>query len=56
MSVSQSAAPPDDWEGGETQNPSDFGTDAATRRGMIYVQTSDHDASRTLAGDIWIWS
>jgi hypothetical protein len=56
VSVSQSAAPPDDWEGGATQNPSDFGTDAATRRGMIYVQTSDHDASRTLAGDIWIWS
>ena len=56
VSVSQSAAPPDDWEGGETQNPSDFGTDAATRRGMIYVQTSDHAGSRTLAGDIWIWS
>jgi|TARA_B110001454_G_scaffold44905_1_gene43952 hypothetical protein len=56
VSVSQSAAPPDDWEGGATQNPSDFGTDAATRRGMIYVQTSDHAGSRTLAGDIWIWS
>jgi hypothetical protein len=56
VSVSQSAAPPDDWEGGATQNPSDFGTDAATRRGMIYVQTSDHAGSRTSAGDIWIWS
>jgi len=56
VSVSQSAAPPDDWEGGATQNPSDFGTDAATRRGMIYVQTSDHAGSRTVAGDIWIWS
>ncbi len=56
VSVSQSAAPPDDWEGGTTENPSDFGTDAASRRGMIYVQTSDHAASLTLAGDIWIWS
>ena len=56
VSVSQSALPPDDWEGGTTENPSDFGTDAASRRGMIYVQTNDHDVSRTLAGDIWIWS
>ena len=56
VSVSQSALPPDDWEGGTTENPSDFGTDAASRRGMIYIQTNDHDVSRTLAGDIWIWS
>ena len=56
VSVSQSALPPDDWEGGTTENPSDFGTDAASRRGMIYVQTNDHLVSRTLAGDIWIWS
>ncbi|MBC8421927.1 MAG: hypothetical protein H8E03_00745 [Pelagibacteraceae bacterium] len=53
VSVSQSAAPPDLYG---TQNPSDFGTDAASRRGMIYVQTSADDSTRTVAGDIWIWS
>jgi hypothetical protein len=56
VSVSQSALPPDDYEGGAIQNPSDFGTDAASRRGMIYVQTAAHDGTRTVAGDIWIWS
>ncbi len=56
VSVSQSALPPDDLEGGAMTNPSDFGTDAVTRRGMIYIQTSDHASSRTSAGDIWIWS
>jgi len=39
--VSQSAADP-------TGNPGDFGSDAATRRGMMYVNTS--------TGDIFIWS
>ena len=56
VSVSQSALPPDDWEAGVWSDPSDFGTDNASRRGMIYVETQDHAASLTLAGDIWIWS
>ena len=49
VSVSQSAAPP-------TGNPGDFGRDDASRRGIIYIQTSDDVATSTVDGDIWIWS
>ena len=49
VSVSQSAAPP-------TGNPGDFGRDNASRRGIIYIQTSDDVATSTVDGDIWIWS
>jgi hypothetical protein len=48
-SVSQSAASP-------SGNPSNFGADAATRRGMMYIQTADDASTLTVAGDIWIWS
>ena len=49
VSVSQSAAPP-------AGNPGDFGRDDASRRGIIYIQTSDDVATSTVDGDIWIWS
>jgi|TARA_B100000959_G_scaffold130786_1_gene137156 hypothetical protein len=50
VTISQSAAAP-------SGNPSDFGADAATRRGMMYIQTAD-DATHggSVAGDVWIWS
>ena len=50
VSVSASAAPP-------TGNPSDFGGSAANSRvGMMYVQTSDDAGTKSVAGDIWIYS
>ena len=50
VSVSASAAPP-------TGNPSDFGGSAGNSRvGMMYVQTSDDAGTKSVAGDIWIYS
>ena len=50
VSVSASAAPP-------TGNPSDFGGSAGDSRvGMMYVQTSDDAGTKSVAGDIWIYS
>lgn len=49
MTVSQSAATP-------TGNPGDFGANDYSRRGMVYIQTSDDSASKSVEGDIWIWS
>jgi hypothetical protein len=49
VTVSQSAASP-------SGNPSDFGANAATRRGMMYIQTADDASTASVAGDIWIWT
>ena len=49
MTVSQSAATP-------TGNPGDFGANDYSRRGMVYIQTADDTASKSVEGDIWIWS
>ena len=47
--VSQSAASP-------SGNPADFGTNDASRRGMMYVQTADDSDTKSVEGDIWIYS
>ena len=50
VSVSSSAAPP-------TGTPSDFGSTVDSRRGMMYVQTSDDpNNANNIDGDIWIYS
>lgn len=50
VSVSASAAPP-------TGTPSDFGGSAANSRvGMMYVQTADDAGTKSVDGDIWIYS
>ena len=49
MTVSQSAATP-------TGNPRDFGANDYSRRGMVYIQTSDDASTNSVEGDIWIWS
>jgi len=49
MTASQSAATP-------TGNPGDFGANDYSRRGMVYIQTADDTASKSVEGDIWIWS
>ena len=47
--VSQSAVPP-----GTT--PGDFGNSDASRRGMIHIQTADDADTKSVEGDIWIYS
>jgi len=47
--VSQSAVPP-----GAT--PNDFGNSDASRRGMIHIQTADDADTKSVEGDIWIYS
>ena len=47
--VSQSAFPP-----GTT--PGDFGNSDASRRGMIHIQTADDADTKSVEGDIWIYS
>jgi len=50
VSVSASAAPP-------TGTPGDFGGSAGNSRvGMMYVQTSDDAGTKSVDGDIWIYS
>jgi len=50
VSVSASAAPP-------TGTPGDFGGSAGNSRvGMMYVQTSDDASTKSVDGDIWIYS
>ena len=49
MTVSQSAASP-------TGNPGDFGANDYSRRGMVYIQSSDDATTNSVEGDIWIWS
>ena len=49
MTVSQSAASP-------TGNPSDFGANDYSRRGMVYIQSADDASTKSVDGDIWIWS
>tara|TARA_E500000331_G_scaffold281746_1_gene275285 strand:+ start:2464 stop:4173 length:1710 start_codon:yes stop_codon:yes gene_type:complete len=47
--VSQSAVPP-----GAT--PGDFGNSDSSRRGMIHIQTGDDAGTKSVDGDIWIYS
>jgi len=50
VSVSASAAPP-------TGTPGDFGGSAGNSRvGMMYVQTADDAGTKSVDGDIWIYS
>jgi hypothetical protein len=49
MTVSQSAASP-------SGNPSDFGASDYSRRGLVYIQTQDDDSTKSVEGDIWIYS
>ena len=47
--VSQSAVPP-------SATPGDFGNSDASRRGMIHIQTADDADTKSVEGDIWIYS
>ena len=49
MTVSQSVASP-------SGNPSDFGANDYSRRGLVYIQTQDDDSTKSVEGDIWIYS
>ena len=47
--VSQSTVPP-------SATPGDFGNSDASRRGMIHIQTADDADTKSVEGDIWIYS
>tara|TARA_B100000902_G_scaffold371372_1_gene397327 strand:+ start:339 stop:2480 length:2142 start_codon:yes stop_codon:yes gene_type:complete len=51
MTVSQSAASP-----AVDAVPGDFGDNDYSRRGMVFIQTTDTAISSSVAGDIWIYS
>ena len=51
MTVSQSAESP-----AVDAVPGDFGDNDYSRRGMVFIQTTDTAVSKSVAGDIWIYS
>ncbi len=51
MTVSQSLHSPP-----IASTPSDFGSNDVSRRGMVYIQTQNTPVSKSVAGDIWIYS